>query len=115
AAARATGGRWLEQPPGLVRQAVCVPTGLLPGPDCPRVVQELFVQGTQPVEHEQFYQRAESGALVAQVQGEALRWALDAGLTARTAPDQQPQLFIQQPSDGAVFVIAPELADQRVL
>ncbi|MBN1582901.1 MAG: transglycosylase domain-containing protein [Anaerolineae bacterium] len=38
-----------EQPEGIVEAHVCSVSGLLPSPDCPSVVKEIFVDGTQPV------------------------------------------------------------------
>ncbi|HUN22428.1 MAG TPA: transglycosylase domain-containing protein [Anaerolineales bacterium] len=45
-----------DAPTGMVSQAVCYPSGLLPTPICPRVVQELFVQGTQPTRTDTIWQ-----------------------------------------------------------
>ena len=39
-----------RRPPGLVNAAVCYPSGLLPTPECPRTVNELFVAGHVPTE-----------------------------------------------------------------
>ncbi|MGC9333520.1 MAG: penicillin-binding transpeptidase domain-containing protein, partial [Anaerolineae bacterium] len=37
-----------QRPEGLVEVEVCALSGLLPGPDCPHRVQEIFVAGTAP-------------------------------------------------------------------
>lgn len=39
---------WFESPPGLIRQDVCTPSGLLATADCPRTSRELFIAGTEP-------------------------------------------------------------------
>lgn len=39
---------WYERPPGIITQAVCVPSGLLPTPECQNRRNELFVAGTEP-------------------------------------------------------------------
>jgi membrane carboxypeptidase/penicillin-binding protein PbpC len=43
------------QPTGLVQQAVCETSGLLPTPTCP-TVSELFIPGTQPAVYDNIYQ-----------------------------------------------------------
>ncbi|MCS7283302.1 MAG: penicillin-binding protein 1C [Anaerolineae bacterium] len=44
------------QPPGLERVRVCVPSGLLPTPLCPRTRVEIFIAGTAPTEPDTWYQ-----------------------------------------------------------
>ncbi len=39
-----------QRPDGLVEVEVCALSGLLPGPDCPHRVKELFLEGTEPTE-----------------------------------------------------------------
>lgn len=55
------------RPEGIISAVVCSPTGLLPGPDCPRPTAERFVEGTEPHEREQYYRAlavcAETGQL----------------------------------------------------
>ncbi|MFN2244632.1 MAG: hypothetical protein ACK2U2_20235, partial [Anaerolineae bacterium] len=46
-----------RQPEGLVEVEICALSGLLPGPDCPHRVTELFVQGTEPTETCTMHQR----------------------------------------------------------
>lgn len=48
-----------EQPPGLVRVQVCVPSGLLPTPDCPATTSDLFLAGKAPVMQDNMYQAFE--------------------------------------------------------
>lgn len=48
-----------EQPPGLVRVQVCVPSGLLPTPDCPSTTSDLFLAGKAPVMQDNMYQAFE--------------------------------------------------------
>ncbi|MEP7359467.1 MAG: transglycosylase domain-containing protein, partial [Anaerolineales bacterium] len=43
-------------PPGLVRAEVCVPSGLLPTPLCPRTRAEWFLDGTVPTLPDNLYQ-----------------------------------------------------------
>jgi membrane peptidoglycan carboxypeptidase len=47
--------KWLE-PPGLEHVRVCVPSGLLPSPDCPQTTTELFLAGHAPVQQDNLYQ-----------------------------------------------------------
>ena len=46
-----------QRPAGLVEIEVCALSGLLPGPDCPHRVTELFVEGTEPTEVCTMHQR----------------------------------------------------------
>lgn len=46
-----------QEPPGLTRLEVCALSGLLPSPDCPRRRRELFIDGTQPTQTDNLYQR----------------------------------------------------------
>jgi 1A family penicillin-binding protein len=57
AAVKGTPVRQFEQPEGLVEVEVCALSGLLPGPDCPHRVTELFIEGTQPTETCAMHQR----------------------------------------------------------
>ena len=44
------------EPPGLVHVDVCATSGLLPTPECPSVVKELFIKGTEPTQHDNIWQ-----------------------------------------------------------
>ena len=46
-----------RRPEGLVEVEVCALSGLLPGPDCPHRVKELFVKGTEPTQVCTMHQR----------------------------------------------------------
>jgi len=46
---------WPE-PPGLEHVRVCVPSGLLPTPDCPQTTVELFLAGHAPTQPDNVYQ-----------------------------------------------------------
>ena len=46
---RGTGGDF-QRPQGLVGVDVCPTSGLLPGKDCPGVMKEIFIEGTQPID-----------------------------------------------------------------
>jgi membrane peptidoglycan carboxypeptidase len=41
-----------ERPPGIVERSVCWESGLLPTPECGRVVNEIFIQGTEPTQYD---------------------------------------------------------------
>ena len=49
--------REFERPDGLVEVEVCALSGLLPEPDCPHRVTELFLAGTEPAESCAMHQR----------------------------------------------------------
>ncbi len=38
------------EPPGISHVNVCLASGLLPTPECPQVVREIFIQGTEPTQ-----------------------------------------------------------------
>lgn len=56
-----------EQPAGVSAMAVCSPSGLLPTQDCPSIVNEVFLTGSEPTELDSLYRRVqinrETGAL----------------------------------------------------
>jgi len=45
-----------EEPPGLEHVGVCVPSGLLPTPDCPQSTTSLFLKGHAPTQRDNLYQ-----------------------------------------------------------
>ncbi len=45
-----------ERPPGISQLEVCDPSGMLPTEYCPRVVREVFLQGTEPTSYDTLYQ-----------------------------------------------------------
>ena len=45
-----------QEPPGLSHVRVCVPSGLLPTPDCPQTTTELFLVGHAPQKSDNVYQ-----------------------------------------------------------
>jgi len=63
------------RPAGIVETTVCAPTGLLPGPDCPSPVRELFVAGTEPTAQERYYARDVDGRITVDPPIEARDWA----------------------------------------
>jgi penicillin-binding protein 1C len=108
---------WYARPAGIVEATVCAPTGLLPGPDCPSPVRELFVSGTEPVTRERYYTRAADGSLLIDPPTEARAWARDAGLSLSGGPgaERTDPLRIIAPATGSVYWLAPELDAQQVV
>jgi len=111
-----------DMPAGIVSAAVCDPSGLLPTQACPNVVNEIFLDGRQPVQTDTLYQtfqiNTETGLLATVftppelvekhnymvVPAEARLWARDAGIaTPPTAydtfqmPIAQPDMHISSP------------------
>lgn len=41
-----------QRPPGIIQRSVCWESGLLPTPECGRVVNEIFIQGTEPTQYD---------------------------------------------------------------
>ncbi len=111
------------QPPGISSRDVCDPSGLLPTPDCPSVVNEVFLQGNEPTQDDNLFRKVEvnraSGNLATIftpsdlveervymiVPPEAVEWAQTAGLATPpetydviAAPDQtSPDVQIDSP------------------
>jgi len=48
--------RIFERPAGLVQKTVCRLSGLLPTPLCPHMIEEWFIEGTEPTEPDSIYQ-----------------------------------------------------------
>jgi membrane carboxypeptidase/penicillin-binding protein len=42
-------------PPGVSGMKVCDPSGLLPTPDCPNLVDEIFLSGSEPIQADSLY------------------------------------------------------------
>ncbi len=120
-----------SRPPGLVRQAVCALSGLLPTPDCPLQRQEWFIEGTAPTEPDNLYQAFEidtaTGFLADDttpperrarqvyivLPQEARDWAIRNGLRQPPAsarlipPDQSAGLRLLEPDPYTVFQVSP--------
>ncbi len=45
------------QPDGLIQREICRLSGMLPSPDCPFVITEWFIPGTQPTQADNVYHR----------------------------------------------------------
>jgi len=111
-----------DMPSGIVTAAVCDPSGMLPTQACPNVVNEIFLDGRQPVQTDTLYQtfqvNTETGLLATiftppelvekrtfmVVPPDARAWAKDAGnATPPTAydtfqePAVQPDVHIRTP------------------
>ena len=118
-----------EMPAGIVTVPVCDPSGLLPTAACPNVVNEVFLEGRQPVQGDDLYQpvqvNIETGLLATVftrpelvetrnymvVPPQARAWAAAAGIpTPPTAYDT----IQKQPLLPDVNISAPEMfADGR--
>jgi len=121
--------RGWDMPPGIVSISVCDPSGLLPTAACPNVVNEIFLEGSQPVQADDLYQTVqvniETGLLATVftqpelveartymvIPPAARAWAVTSGIpTPPTAYDtvQAP------PALAAVHMTTPEMfADGR--
>ncbi|HEV8470432.1 MAG TPA: transglycosylase domain-containing protein [Candidatus Limnocylindria bacterium] len=99
------------RPAGIVETTVCAPTGLLPGPDCPSPVRELFVAGTEPTAQERYYARDADGRITVDPPTEARDWARGAGLALKTGGlvPARDQLRVVAPVPGSTIYLAPEL------
>lgn len=75
-----------EEPPGLERARVCVPSGLLPTPYCPRTRTEIFLAGTVPTEPDSWYRP----------------FRVDAATGGPAGPDTPPERVVER-----VYVVPP--------
>lgn len=110
-------------PPGVSTVEVCDPSGLLPTRDCPAVVREVFLPGTEPTQYDTLYQpvrvNRETGRLATlftppelieervylSLPPEAAAWAEQTGL--ERPPTEYDTLYVQA-DDPQVRVTAPE-------
>lgn len=122
------------EPPGLVRVEVCVPSGLLPTPLCPRTRTEIFLDGTAPAQPDNLYQSFNIDSRTGQLADvktpaqfispqvflvlppEAQDWARQNGLPqppGGSSNVQRPasnfQLKLTSPDPNTVFQISPRL------
>jgi 1A family penicillin-binding protein len=80
-----------QRPDGLVEVEVCALSGLLPGPDCPHRVKELFLEGTEPTETCTVHQRI----------------AIDRATGLRATADTPPERIVQK-----VYTVLPPEAEE---
>ena len=83
--------REFERPDGLVEVEVCALSGLLPEPDCPHRVTELFLTGTEPAETCAMHQRI----------------AVDRATGLRATADTPPDRIVER-----VYTILPPEAQE---
>lgn len=110
-------------PPGMSQVDVCDPSGMLPTEYCPTIVQEIFIQGTEPTHYDTLYQpfrvNRETGKLATLFTPlslveervylipppEASEWALQAGIDR---PPQEYDTLYAAPVSAEVNITAPE-------
>jgi len=108
------------RPPDITEVTVCDPSGMLPTADCPNLVDEVFLQGTEPTTADTLYRRVavdrETGLratvftppqlveeqVFMMVPPEARAWAQQAGLPL--PPEGYDLVTLPQPSPNAVLV-----------
>ena len=118
-----------DMPSGIVTMAVCDPSGMLPTQACPNVVNEIFLDGRQPVQNDTLFQtfqvNTETGLLATVftppelvqkrnfmvVPPEARPWAKNAGIPA---PPTAYDTFQEPAVQPDVHISSPEMfADER--
>ncbi len=134
--------RAFDEPPGIERVTVCLPSGLLPTSACPRQRVEVFAAGTAPTAHDDYYRSVAvcdttgtpqplcPGTVTQRVYSfvpfEAIPWARAAGVPLPPVPPyaggatlvatgvaaREPQLRLVAPADGTVFHITRALRPQ---
>lgn len=112
-----------ERPPDISVVPVCDPSGMLPTADCPKVVNEVFLHGSEPTSPDTLFQRLkinrENGLLATintppelveervylMVPPEAAQWAAQAGLPV--PPQTYDNLTLQENTSPQVHIGAP--------
>jgi membrane carboxypeptidase/penicillin-binding protein len=116
-------------PPGILQLNVCDPSGMLPNPACPNIVNEVFLSGSQPLNNDTLYQvfqvNKETGFLATvftpselvtkrvfiNVPPAAQSWAISAGILMLPT---QYDTIMQPPPLADVHISSPGLfADVR--
>lgn len=114
---------WLR-PAGITTMEVCNPSGLLPTTDCPSIVSEVFINGSEPVAYDNLHQtyqvNRETGQLATVftplelienqtyliVPPEAQEWAVTAGV--RLPPDAYDVIQLPAQTENA-NITSPEI------
>lgn len=112
-----------EVPPGISTLQVCDPSGLLPTEECPNIVDEVFMHGNEPTQHDNLYQtfliNRETGNLATiftppafideevymLVPPEAEAWARDTGVLA--LPEDYDAIDIPQTQSSNARITSP--------
>ncbi len=120
------------EPPGLTRAVVCVPSGLLPTPLCPRTRTELFLEGAVPSQLDPLYQAIKIDARTARLADantppefvieqvflvlppEAQAWARANGVPQMPIPNAQlpntnSLLQLTSPDPNTIYQLSPRL------
>jgi membrane peptidoglycan carboxypeptidase len=110
-------------PQGISNVSVCDPSGMLPTADCPTVVNEIFLSGSEPSQMDSLYRRVqvnrETGRLATvftppelveervymEVPPEAQAWARQSGLTL---PPESYDVILAAEADPDVHISTPE-------
>jgi len=112
-------------PPGVREIQVCDPSGLLPTQYCPRIVREVFIDGTEPTSYDTLYQplrvNRETGKLatlftpIDQVEERvylvpppsAAAWAQASGI--EKPPSEYDTFLAGEPGSAATDITQPEM------
>lgn len=115
-------GNW-PLPAGVNRMEVCDPSGMLPTINCPTIVGEIFLSGTEPTHHDTLYRalqiNRETGRLATAftpanlieervyliAPPEAVEWAKNAGLPM--PPEDYDVVYAPVSSSGDVHLASP--------
>lgn len=124
-ATRDLAARGWTMPPGVREIQVCDPSGLLPTQYCPRIVREIFIDGTEPTSYDTLYQplrvNRETGKLatlftpIDQVEERvylvpppaAAAWAKASGI--EKPPSEYDTFLAGEPRSDAADITQPEM------
>ena len=112
-------------PAGISTLQVCDPSGMLPSADCPNLVGEVFLAGSEPTQSDTLYRKVdinrETGRLATiftppelvearvymDIPPEALRWAQQAGV--EVPPDSYDIISTSPPASPNAQIASPEI------
>jgi membrane carboxypeptidase/penicillin-binding protein PbpC len=115
-------------PAGISRVQVCEPSGMLVSPLCPNIIQEVFLEGNEPTQVDDLYQKIyidrETGLLATiftppelvdeavflVVPDEASSWARASGLPI--PPTAYDSISTATPTSGEVQITKPEIGSK---
>ncbi len=100
-------GPWFVEPGGIVRRPVCEASGLAAGPDCPKTVPGVAIEGRSLPRLCELHRRGFDGRVI---ECEDPRVAAFLGRVAAAA-----SLSVAKPEDGATFKLVEGVPQQRVV
>ncbi len=127
AAMKGREGKAFQRPPGIVDKKVCAVSGELAGDRCSHAYVEKFIEGKEPAGVCSYHVAGKGGAVVERYPEELIPWAVmhgkyvpaaygpaaDGAQAGDDAGQQGGPPQIMTPTDGAKYVINPDVPQQH--